>query len=79
MSAWTEARTWLTVPGAASRMSVHSVWMESITVRSGGLSPSKVDRMVVVLVSEASWSGASDTPRRLARILICCEASSPEK
>ena len=35
ISACAAARTWLTVPGAASIASAHSVWMESTTIEIG--------------------------------------------
>ncbi len=57
-SDWVAARTWLTVPGAASSPSAHSVWMESITTRSAGLPSASVARMLERLVSQASASGA---------------------
>ena len=59
MSAWAAARTWLTVPGAASIASAQSVWIESMTTRSAGLPCSSVARMLARLVSQASSTGAS--------------------
>ena len=60
MSACAAARTWLTVPGAASIASAHSVWMESMTMRSARLvRASSVARMLARLVSQASATGAS--------------------
>ncbi len=35
MSSAEQLRTWATVPGAESRLSRYSVWMESITTTSG--------------------------------------------
>src|ERR1700712_1715880 len=35
ISACAEARTWVTVPGADSTVSVHMVWIESITINRG--------------------------------------------
>ena len=78
ISACTEVRTCVTVPGALSAMSVHSVWIESMTTRSTGGPACSVARMSSTCVSAASATGASRRPRRSARSRICPIASSPE-
>ncbi len=77
VSSWTEARTWLTLPGALSTVSSHMVWIESMMATSGA-SFSSVVRMLRRLVSAASRTGASRRPSRPARIRTCPVASSPE-
>ena len=36
ISAWAQARTWATVPGADSSVSANRVWIESMTTAAGG-------------------------------------------
>jgi hypothetical protein len=73
------ARTWLTVPAAASMPSAHSVWIESTTTRCGGLPSLRVARMLERLVSDASATGALSRPRRSERNRTWLAASSPVK
>jgi hypothetical protein len=76
--AWAEARTWVTVPGADSTVSVHMVWIESITTRRGVGPSDKVAMMSSTEVSAASCTGAPARPRRAARSRTWATASSPE-
>ena len=73
-----EARTWVTVPGADSTVSVHMVWIESITISRGGLPSDSVAMMSSTEVSAASCTGALASPSRAARSRTCATASSPE-
>src|SRR3954449_2677032 len=66
ISACAEARTWVTVPGADSTVSVHIVWIESITISRGTAPSDSVDTMSSTDVSAASCTGASDSPRGAA-------------
>ena len=63
MSACILARTWLTVPGAESMASVQSVWIESITMKSGGGPCSMVAKMRSTQVSATRPSGAFERPK----------------
>ena len=78
ISACAEARTWVTVPGADSTVSVHMVWIESITIRRGTVPSDSVETMSSTEVSAASCTGASASPSRSARSRTCATASSPE-
>ena len=78
MSACAAPRTCVTVPGALSTMSVHMVWMESMTTRRGVLPSDSVAMMSSTAVSAASSTGASRRPSRSARSRTCATASSPE-
>ncbi|MNT49516.1 hypothetical protein D3C72_1863740 [compost metagenome] len=78
VSACAEVRTCVTVPGAESTRSVHSVWMESMMTRSGAGPFSSVARMISTLVSAASITLASPRPSLWARSRTCATASSPE-
>ena len=76
---WALPRTCVTVPGAESTVSVHMVWIESITARAGGGPFSdKVAMMSSTLVSDASSTCALLKPRRSALSLTCATASSPD-
>src|SRR5947209_17811628 len=59
ISVCAEARTCVTVPGADSTVSVHMVWIESITIRRGTGPSDKVETMSSTEVSAASCTGAS--------------------
>ena len=78
ISACAEAPTWVTVPGADSTVSVHMVWIESITISRGTVPSDRVETMSSTEVSAASCTGASARPRRSARNRTCATASSPE-
>ena len=78
ISACAEARTCVTVPGADSTVSVHMVWIESITIRRGTAPSDSVATMSSTEVSAASCTGASARPSRSARSRTCATASSPE-
>ena len=78
ISACAEARTCVTVPGADSTVSVHMVWIESITIRRGTAPSDSVETMSSTEVSAASCTGASARPSRSARSRTCATASSPE-
>ena len=67
------ARTWLTVPGAASSVSAHSVWMESMTTRSAGCSSPSVARIFDKFVSDAS------ADRRVAQVRAARRAAAPAR
>jgi hypothetical protein len=58
------ARTWLTEPGAASTVSSHMVWIESMIARAGR-SASSVVRMSRRLVSAPAGPAASPRPKPL--------------
>ena len=58
MSACALPRTCVTVPGADSTMSVHMVWIESITIRRGTLPSDSVAMMSSTAVSAASSTAA---------------------
>ena len=78
ISACAEARTCVTVPGADSTVSVHMVWIESITISRGTVPSDSVETMSSTEVSAASCTGASARPSRSARSRTCATASSPE-
>ena len=78
ISACAAPRTWVTVPGADSTVSVHMVWIESMTTRRGVLPSESVATMSSTEVSAASSTGASASPSRSARSRTCATASSPE-
>jgi hypothetical protein len=78
ISAWALPRTCVTVPGADSTVSVHMVWIESITASAGGRPWLKVAMMSSTFVSAASSTGASASPSRSARRRTCATASSPD-
>src|SRR6202022_4427171 len=78
INACAEARTCVTVPGAYSPVSVHMVWIESITIRRGTAPSDRVETMSSTEVSAASCTGASARPSRSARSRTCATASSPE-
>ena len=65
MSACAEPRTWVTVPGADSTVSVHIVWIESMTIRRGVLPSERVAMMSSTAVSAASSTAASRKPEPL--------------
>ena len=58
ISACALPRTWVTVPGADSTMSVHMVWIESITISRGVLPSDSVAMMSSTEVSAASSTAA---------------------
>jgi hypothetical protein len=68
----------VTVPGADSTVSVHMVWIESITMRRGTGPSERVETMSSTEVSAASCTGASASPSRSARSRTWAIASSPE-
>jgi hypothetical protein len=78
MSDWALPRTWVTVPGADSTVSVHMVWIESMMASAGGRPADRVATMSSTLVSEASSTGAAPRPSRSALRRTCATASSPE-
>ncbi len=78
ISACAAPRTCVTVPGADSTVSVHMVWIESMTMSFGVLPSDSVAMMSSTEVSEASSTAASRRPRRSARRRTCATASSPE-
>src|SRR5947209_1045201 len=78
ISACAEARTCVTVPGADSTVSVHMVWIESITISRGTVPSDSVETMSSTEVSAASCTAASASPSRSARSRTCATASSPE-
>ncbi len=67
MSACALARTCVTVPGALSTVSVHMVWMESMTISRGTAPSDSVAMMSSTAVSAASSTGASRNDSRSAR------------
>ena len=78
ISACALPRTCVTVPGADSTVSVHMVWIESMTISRGVLPSDSVAMMSSTEVSAASSTGASRRPSRSARSRTCATASSPE-
>ena len=78
MSVCAEPRTWVTVPGADSIMSVHMVWIESMMTRRGVLPSDSVAMMSSTEVSAAISTLASPRSSRSARSRTCATASSPE-
>ncbi len=78
ISACAEPRTWVTVPGATSTMSVHMVWIEFDDDEARRLAFGSVAMMSSTEVSAASSTGASPRPSRSARSRTCATASSPE-
>ncbi len=70
------SRTWATAPGADCSASLHSVWIESMTMKLGRLAAavaSTVSRLVSVRHSRPSGS----SPSRCARIATWAADSSP--
>ncbi|MGY4288325.1 hypothetical protein ACVWXO_007545 [Bradyrhizobium sp. LM2.7] len=55
------------MPGADSTVSVHIVWIESITMSRGTAPSDSVETISSTDVSAASCTGASDSPSRSAR------------
>ena len=78
ISAWLAVRTWVTLPGADSTASLHSVWIESRMTSFGGSPEASVATMSSTSVCAASCTGASVSPSRPARSRICSVNSSPE-
>ena len=72
-----QARTWLTVPGAESIVSIHMVWMESITTMAASAAASSAAPMSRTLMVAASSSCASASPSRRARSRTWSMDSSP--
>ena len=65
ISAWALPRTCVTVPGADSTVSVHMVWIESMTASAGGRPCARVATMSSTLVSAASSTCAGRQPEAL--------------
>ncbi len=78
ISSCAQARTWLTVPGAESRLSRYIVWIESMITTSGGCATSSVAMMSRRFIAAARSTGACSKPSRRARRRTWSTDSSPE-
>ena len=70
------SRTCATEPGADCSVSLHRVWIESITA-TAGLPASSAPRMRSSCVSASSRTPPASSDSRRARIAICSADSSP--